>query len=239
MVTKKEKGFAWLRAIRLQFVIAYVILGIGGLIVGSSILGNKINIPFTVLSFAIIIISAIGVHYRDEASDWIEGYDKEIGGVGVIREGLLEPKPLQNIGRTLNIIAMLLAGLQIYFVRQLLYIVFPIIIVIIGANYLTEKLSLGHELGPAFAFTMAFIWVYMGEGWIVTSGIIWFAVFLFIFVFALVPYQDVGDYEGDKKSGKKTLTVRMGIDKVGQFSIIIALISLIILYISISILLGS
>lgn len=239
MVTKKEKSLAWLRAVRLQFVIAYVILGIGGLIVGSSILGNKINIPFAVLSFAIIIISGIGVHYRDEASDWIEGYDKEIGGVGVIREGLLKPEPLQNVGRILNIISLGLSGLQIYFVHQLIYIIFPIMAVVIGANYFTEKVPLGHELGPAFAFSMAFVWVYMGQGWIVTNGVIWFSVFLFVLIFALVPYQDVGDYEGDIKTGKKTLTVKMGIDKVGQFSIIIALISLIILYISISILIGS
>ncbi|MEJ2277920.1 MAG: hypothetical protein P8Y70_09260 [Candidatus Lokiarchaeota archaeon] len=60
-----------------------------------------------------------------------------------------------------------------------------------------------------------------------------FVIFAFLLIFALVPYQDIGDYEADLKSGKKTLTVKLGIDAVGQLSILIAVISIIFLYISI------
>ncbi|MEJ2252277.1 MAG: hypothetical protein P8Y70_19285, partial [Candidatus Lokiarchaeota archaeon] len=60
-----------------------------------------------------------------------------------------------------------------------------------------------------------------------------FVIFAFLLIFALVPYQDIGDYEVDLKSGKKTLTVKLGIDAVGQLSILIAVISIIFLYISI------
>jgi 4-hydroxybenzoate polyprenyltransferase len=52
-------------------------------------------------------------------------------------------------------------------------------------------------------------------------------------VLALVPYQDVVDYEVDSKTGKKTLTVKLGIDAVGQLSIIIGILSIIFLYLSI------
>lgn len=51
---------------------------------------------------------------------------------------------------------------------------------------------------------------------------------------ALFPFcirdRDVGDYETDNKSGKKTLTVKFGVDRIGHLSILIALLSLIILY---------
>ena len=80
---------------------------------------------------------------------------------------------------------------------------------------------------------LALLWVFLGQGWIFTISTLFFVIFAFLFVFALVPYQDVGDYEVDLKSGKKTLTVKLGIDAVGQVCIIIAVLSLIFLYLAI------
>ncbi|MFX1574880.1 MAG: hypothetical protein ACFFB0_19255 [Promethearchaeota archaeon] len=233
MVTKTQQVIGWIKALRPKFLVSYVLLGIGGIIVGITSSKNHIHIPFLVLSFLTIILAGVGVHFRDEASDWLAGYDVESGGVGVIREGILQVKPLQIVGRILTTISFGLAILHVFLVWQLIYIIIPIAIVIITSNYITEKISLGHEFGPAFAYSMALLWVYMGQGWVVTFSTICFVLFAFLLVFALVPYQDVGDYEADLKSGKKTLTVKIGIDAVGQLSILIAIISLIFLYISI------
>lgn len=233
MATKKQQVIGWIKAIRPKFLISYVVLGIGGLILGITQSGNQINIPLLSLSFFTIILGGVGVHYRDEASDWLAGYDIESGGVGVIREGILQVKPLQIVGRILTTISLGLAILQVFLVGQLIYIFIPILIVIVASNYITEKISLGHEFGPAFAYSMSLLWVFMGQGWVVKFSTISFVLFAFLFVFALVPYQDVGDYEADLKSGKKTLTVKLGIDAVGQVSILIAVISLIFLYITI------
>ena len=137
------------------------------------------------------------------------------------------------IGRILTVISLGLTILNVFLIWQLIYIVIPIIIVIVTSNYITEKVSLGHEIAPAFAYSMALLWVYMGQGWIISFSTICFVIFSFLFVLALVPYQDVGDYEADLKSGKKTLTIKLGIDAVGQLSILIAIISVIFLYLSI------
>lgn len=233
MVTTKQKVIGWIRALRPKFLVSYVILGIGGVMIGINNVENQLNIGLLVLSFSIIILAGIGVHYRDEASDWIAGYDKESGGVGVIREGILEVKSLQIVGRLLTIIALGLAILHAFLVWQLVYIIIPIAFVILMSNYITEKVSLGHEIAPAFAYSMALLWVFMGQGWVVKFSTLWFVIFAFLLVLALVPYQDVGDYEADLKTGKKTLAVKLGIDAVGQLSILIAVISLIFLYLSI------
>ncbi|HMF33949.1 MAG TPA: UbiA family prenyltransferase [Candidatus Lokiarchaeia archaeon] len=233
MPTKKQRIIGWIRAMRLHFLFAYVVLGLGGIFIGLAQFKILNSIPYALLSFAIIIIMCIGINYRDEAADWIDGYDAEIGGTGVIREGILEARPLQVSGRLLNTIAGGLAIIQIYFEPQLIYLAIPVAIMIIGSNYLTEKVTLGHELMPAFSFAATFLWVYLAQGWRLTQGTLLFFIFSFIIIFALVPYQDVGDYEADKKTGKKTLTVKLGIDKVGLFSIFIALVSLLFLYFAI------
>jgi 1,4-dihydroxy-2-naphthoate octaprenyltransferase len=233
MVTKKQKAIGWIKALRPKFLISYILLGIGGIIIGIIQPGNEINITLLILSLITIILAGIGVHFRDEASDWLAGYDVESGGVGVIREGILKVKPLQIVGRILTIISLGLVILHVFLIWQLIYIFFPIIIVIVVSNYITEKIPLGHEIAPAFAYSMALLWVFMGQGWTVSFSTIFFVIFAFFFVLALVPYQDVGDYEVDLKSGKKTLTVKLGIDTVGQLSILIAIISIIFLYISI------
>jgi len=236
MITKKEKLLAWIRAMRIKFILAYIVLGVGGLIIGTSRSTNKINYPIAIFSFLTIFISAIGIHFRDEEYDWKAGFDKEGGGVGVIREGLLEPKPLRIVGWIFTILSIIMCIVQVILAPLLLIIAIPLIGMIIGANFITERIFLGHELGPAFSYTSCFLWVYMAQNWIVLPGIIWFCVFLFLIIFVLVPYQDIGDFEADKSSGKKTLTVKMGIDGIGQFMIIIAMLSLIVLYISIKVL---
>ena len=217
MATKKQQAIGWIKAIRPKFLVSYVVLGIGGIMIGINHSGNKIDIFYLILSFITIITAGIGVHYRDEAADWLAGYDLESGGVGVIREGILKVKPLQIVGRILTLIALGFGIFQIFFVWELIYIFIPLVPVIVFSNYVSEKIPLGHEISPAFAYSMA----------------LFFVIFAFLFVFALVPYQDVGDYEVDLKSGKKTLTVKLGIDAVGQVCIIIAVLSLIFLYLAI------
>ena len=64
---------------------------------------------------------------------------------------------------------------------------------------------------------------------LITLSIILGSVFIYLIVLALVPYQDIGDVESDLKSGKKTLTVRLGLDGIGHLCIFLALGSLLVL----------
>ncbi|MFX0210216.1 MAG: hypothetical protein ACFFDT_29820, partial [Candidatus Hodarchaeota archaeon] len=179
------------------------------------------------------------VHYRDEAGDWAAGYDIEYGGMGVIREGTLSENTVRLLGRIISVITIVLAIIQAsyLFVSKnesiLLIIGVPILFMIVFVNYLTEEIPLGHEIITAGSYLATFYWIYLAQAWSITTSVIFFSVFIYLIVFALIPYQDIGDMEVDAKTGKKTLTRELGVDGVGQLSIFIGLISFVFLYLAI------
>jgi len=223
-------------ATRPQFIIAYLIISLGALVMGHAQGFDPIDTDLLLTSISTVIIAAIGIHYRDEASDWDNGYDIEIGGMGVIRNGKLNSRELRRVGVFFNLAAFALIAFQIYGDLELLWVAVPVSIILIWPNYLTEEVVMGHEVFTAFSYWAALMWVYIGQGWEITYPILMFSVFIYIIAFALVPLQDIGDVEADIKSGKKTLTVRLGVDGMGHLSIFVALFSLLFLYYTIIIL---
>ena len=96
MSNTSERLLAVIRLMRPQFLLAYIIIGLGGIIIGFSQDLELTSKSLSIIAFLPILIAASGVHYRDEASDWIKGYDKEFGGMGVIREGIFTPESGSN-----------------------------------------------------------------------------------------------------------------------------------------------
>ncbi|MFX1517974.1 MAG: hypothetical protein ACFFC6_16860 [Promethearchaeota archaeon] len=236
-VTINQKLFGLIRLARPQFLFAYLIVGLGGLAVGAQ-QGLEIDLFVAAYSIIAVLTSAIGVHYRDEAGDWAAGYDIEYGGMGVIREGTLSENTVRLLGRMISFITIMMAIIQASYMflfenqPSLLIIGVPIFIMIVFVNYLTEEIPLGHEIITAGSYLATFYWIYLSQAWDITTSVIFFSVFIYLIVFALIPYQDIGDMEVDAKSGKKTLTRKLGIDGVGQLSIFIGLISLVFLYLA-------
>ena len=229
---EKIKIIGVIKVIRPQFIFAYFIVAFGGLIIGLA-QGFTINISFAIFSYIAIGLAVVGINCRDEAYDWVAGYDLEYGGMGVIREGIFEAKTLKRWGTGLNLAAITLFLIQALMFPLLLIPFIPGLVIMIGANYLTEKISLGHELIPAFSFWGVLMWTYLGQGWILTIPTILFSIFAYLMALSFIAYQDIGDYEADKKSGKKTLTVKLGLDRIGMLSIFIGLMAFITLYIAI------
>jgi len=225
-----SRSRAYLIATRPHFILAYLIISLGAVVMGSAQDFGPIDGNLLILSLATIIIAAIGVHFRDEASDWDNGYDFETGGMGVIRVGILAPYELRRWGIAFNVVAFLLIAYQVIIIPKLLFVAVPASVILIWPNFLTEEFLLGHELFTSFSYWTALMWTYLAQGWDITMSILVFSTFIFIITFALVPLQDIGDVEADKKSGKKTLAARLGIDAVGHLSIFVALFSLMILY---------
>lgn len=228
-ITRKQRLLAVVRLIRPQFIIAYIIIGISALAFGLFQDYKLLSFGSAFFAFVPIILAAIGVHLRDEAGDWSAGYDLESGGMGVIREGIFAEQAVRNWGRVITLIAIFLGIYQAIEQPLMLLVGIPMFVVIIYANYLTEEVPLGHELVTASSYWGTFLWVYLYQEWPLTLSIILGSFFIYLIVLALIPYQDIADYEVDYKSGKKTLTVRLGLDGVGHLSIFLALFSLLIL----------
>jgi 1,4-dihydroxy-2-naphthoate octaprenyltransferase len=237
-VTINQKLIGLIKLARPQFLFAYLIVGVGGLVVGSQ-QGLEIDTYVAIYSMLAVLTSAIGVHYRDEAGDWAAGYDIEYGGMGVIREGTLSENTVRFLGRIVSIITIILAIIQASYLFLsknepiLLIIGVPILLMIVFVNYLTEEIPFGHEIITAGSYLATFYWIYLAQAWTITTPVIFFSIFIYLIVFALIPYQDIGDIKVDAKTGKKTLTRKLGIDGIGQLSIFIGLISFIFLYLAI------
>ncbi len=227
----------YIKLTRPQFLIAYLIIALGALTQGL-VQDFTINAFHAIFAIFATLISAIGVHYRDEAGDWAAGYDNVIGGMGVIRDGILSETTVRNTGRFITVIAIGTGIFQAFLLfseyeqLSLFIIGVPILIVIIFINFLTEELPLGHEIFTTGSYLATFYWVYLSQNWVVDSSVIFYSIFIFLLVFALVPYQDIADIESDKKTGKKTLSVKLGIDGMGHLCIFAGLIGLLFLYAS-------
>jgi 1,4-dihydroxy-2-naphthoate octaprenyltransferase len=237
-VSLNQKIFGLIKLARPQFLIAYLIVGLGGLAFGAH-QGLTVDTTIAIFSLVTVLISAVGVHYRDEAGDWAAGYDVESGGMGVIREGTLSEDTVRLLGRIISIVTIIMAIFHALFLfltenqPSLLIIGIPIIMMIIFVNFLTEEIPLGHEIITTGSYLATFYWVYLAQAsWDITISVIFFSVFIYLVVFALVPYQDIADLEVDAKSGKHTLTRKLGLDGIGHLSIFVGLISLIFLYLA-------
>ena len=236
-VLPSKKVIGLIKLARPQFLIAYLIISLGALTQGIT-QGLEIDMFHAIYGISLVLISAIGVHYRDEAGDWASGYDQEIGGMGVIRDGILTEESVRLIGRIISAVTIFLGIFQAFLLfidqnQSLLFLIgIPIFFMIIFVNFLTEEVPLGHEIITTGSYLATFYWVYISQNWTVTPSVLFFSVFIYLVVFALVPYQDIGDIEVDKKSGKKTLTAKLGLDGIGHLSIFVGLIALLFLYVS-------
>ncbi|MFW9997563.1 MAG: UbiA family prenyltransferase [Candidatus Odinarchaeota archaeon] len=236
-ITRKLKITGLIKATRPQFLVAYLIYSIVTLSFGMFLSGSSIDGTIAILTILTVLVSATGVHYRDEAADWNNGYDKEYGGMGVVREGIYESKLMTRLGMVINIAGFLIGTVTILAAStlnpasfSLLFLVgLSMIVVIVFSNYLTEEIPLGHELVTGYTYLATILWVYFGQGWGISLPFLFFALFGYLVVLALIPYQDIGDVEVDRKTGKKTLTVKIGVEPVAHLCIFLALFSLLAL----------
>ncbi|MFX0150544.1 MAG: hypothetical protein ACFFAJ_07200 [Candidatus Hodarchaeota archaeon] len=238
-ISLNQKIVGIIKLARPQFLIAYLIVSTGGIVVGLWH-GFRMDIFVAIYSMLTVLLSAVGVHYRDEAGDWAAGYDIELGGMGIIREGVFSEQTVRFWGRIISTITIIMGITQALYLLLilndpiLLIIGIPIFLMIVFVNYLTEEIPLGHEIITAGSYLTTFYWMYLAQGpqWIITPSVLFFSAFIYLVVFALVPYQDIADLEVDARTGKKTLASKLGLDGVGHLSIFVGLISLLLLYLA-------
>jgi 4-hydroxybenzoate polyprenyltransferase len=223
------QAHAYLRAARPHFIVAYLVFFAGGLVLGR-VEGQAVSTGYAVTSAAILVVAAVAVHFRDEAYDWVHGYDREHGGAGVVRDGTLGHITLSRAGAALAAAAAL--GITVLCVLQPLTLAagIPGVAMILFHNHLTERVAYGHEMVTALSYGTAVMWAYLSQGWTPTASFVLFSLFAFLVALAFVPYQARGAFADDKKNGKKPRPGTLGIDTVGLVSIAVGLVSLVVLY---------
>ena len=209
---------AWLRVIRIRFLLSSVIAVSLGLAISWGHLG-QIDILYAILTMGGVVFLHASVDLLNEYWDFKRGIDtqtkrtKMSGGTGVLPEGLLQPNQVYRAGIAFLIIGALIG---IYFV-----IIDGIVIGVILAFavvsiyfYSTKIVDSGlAEIFVAIKGTMIVLGTYFIQTLEINLTTIMGGIFIGVLSSLVLFITSFPDFEADKAKGRKTLVISVGKQK--------------------------
>lgn len=205
----------WSRAIRLKFLLASAIAVTNGIAI-SYWKSGYIDFGYAILTYLGIMCLHISVDLLNDYSDFKRGIDtntkrtKYSGGTGVIPENLIDSRLIYYIG----IIFLILGGLiGLYFVTVKGIIILTLLIFAIISIYFYSTNIVNAGLGELFVAIKGCM-IVLGSYYIQSDTIEITSVFVGIIIGLLsavvLLVTSFPDYDADKKSGRRTLTIVIG-----------------------------
>ncbi len=218
-----QKIKAWLNAARLRTLP----LSVSGVITGTAIAnyyqGNDLTIFF--LALLTTIAFQVTSNFANDYGDGVKGTDNEdrIGPKRALQSGLLSSSELKKGILFSVVISMILVAILIYkaFGSQnmpMIFLFFGLGIFSIWAaiKYTVGKSAYGYRgLGDIFVFLFFGLLAVLGTMFLFTKTLTWPAVLPAIAIGTLstgvLNLNNLRDFESDKKVGKNTLIVKIGL----------------------------
>ena len=229
----------WIQAARLRTLP----LSLSGIIVGSAyayhqgFLDNKILILAFLTTLGLQILS----NYANDYGDGIKGTDaNRIGEKRMVAAGVISAKQMKKAVISLSIITLLLALSLIYvafgkenFALSMIFILLGIGAIGAAIKYTVGSNAYGYNgLGDLFVFVFFGLVSVIGSNFLFTKMLDWKlllpAITIGLLSVAVLNLNNMRDIENDKKAGKMTLVVKMGLVKAKiyhQFLLAIASLS--------------
>jgi len=181
------------------------------------------------LGFAGLLFIVFACHFFDEVVDWKLGRDVNYGGMGIIRENMLTLSECYGIAVSFLVPAIGCGVLAILEVGLGLIPFLVLGFILLATNHIHETLPLIHDYAISLAFATVFLGSFYMQHLTLTLSTILFALFIFFIIVGFIPWQDLADYEEDKKHNKKTIIVKFGYENAGRICILHGIIGLTIL----------
>ena len=206
---------AWLRAVRIRFLLASVISVCLGLAINWW--QNKVlNAEFAALTFAGVIALHASVDLLNDYGDYKRQIDTQTrrtkfsGGTGVLPEGLLRPKQVYHAGLILLISGSLIGAFFIYErgVTIALILGFAIVSIYFYTTRIVDS-GLG-ELFVTIKGTMIVLGTYFVQSAQITTEPILAGIVSGILSSTVLFVNSFPDYDADKAHGRKTLVIVLG-----------------------------
>lgn len=233
-----QKLKAWLNAARLRTLP----LSVSGVITGTALANFYQTNDITIFILALFTTIAFQVtsNFANDYGDGVKGTDNEdrIGPKRAMQSGLLSRTELRNGIIICAIISMAL-------VITLVYKAFgsdnlPLILVFLGLGVLSIwaaiKYTIGESaygyrgLGDLFVFMFFGILAVLGTMFLYTKTVTWIAVMPAIAIGALstavLNLNNLRDFKSDKKVGKNTMIVKMGLIRGKKYHYTLLCVSL-------------
>ena len=204
----------WVKGARLRtlpLAVAPILIGSGT----ASIYGTS-NLVLVLLALFVALFLQIGVNYANDYSDGIRGTDKNrVGPARLTGGGLVEPKLVRNAA----FISFALAGVVglaiTYLSGNWWFILVGLVCIITAWFYTGGKKPYGYlGLGEVIVFIFFGLVAVVGTDYIQTNELNPLAIIggciAGCFATAVLLINNIRDIETDRKSGKKTLSTRIG-----------------------------
>ncbi len=217
-----SKITAWLNAARLRTLP----LSVSGIVVGSALARfyGKIDIVIFILALLTTIGFQVTSNFANDYGDGVKGTDNadRVGPKRALQSGLLTRNELKT-GIVISIVlCLILVAAVLYFSFGTDQIEYFILFGVLGSlsiwaaiKYTVGTTAYGYRgLGDIFVFVFFGLLAVLGSLFLYTKFITGFAWFPAIAVGALstgvLNLNNLRDYESDKKAGKNTMIVKMG-----------------------------
>lgn len=214
---------AWLRAVRIKFLLASIIAVSNGLAI--SYLHTSIDLFHAILTYLGIIALHASVDLLNDYWDYKRGIDKITkrtpfsGGTGVLPEGLLNPRDVYRAGMLMLIIGSLI-GLYFVIVKGVviaIILAFAIISIYFYSNRVVN-LGLG-ELFVAIKGSMIVLGTFYVQSSMITLDVVYNSMSIGLLSSAVLFINAFPDHDADKTKGRKTLVIMLGKEKAAKFFI--------------------
>ena len=204
----------WLKGARLRtlpLAVAPILTGSG-----TASLWGSFNLGLAVLALLVALFLQIGVNYANDYSDGIRGTDKNrVGPARLTGGGLVEPKLVRNAAFVCFGLAGVV-GLAITLITgHWWFIAVGLVCIITAWFYTGGKKPYGYlGLGEVIVFIFFGLIAVVGTDYIQTNELNPLAVLggciAGCFATAVLLINNIRDIETDRKSGKRTLSTRIG-----------------------------
>ncbi len=187
-------------------------------IVGTSIaLGDQLfRLGPALASLLVALLLQIGSNLANDVFDFKKGSDTDerTGPMRVTHAGLLKPNQVL-IGMWIVFVLAFIVGIYLTIVGGWPILAVGLLAIISAIAYTGGPFPIGyHGLGEIFVFIffglVAVCGTYYVQAETINSMALWASIPIGLLITAILVINNLRDIETDKKSGKKTLAVRMG-----------------------------
>ena len=212
----------WIQAARLRTLP----LSISGIIVGSAYAyyQNQFDWKIFVLAVATTLSFQILSNFANDYGDGIKGTDENrIGEKRLVASGEVSALQMKKAVQIMGIVSFVFALVLIYisfgkanFLYSLVFLLLGIASIVAAIKYTVGKKAYGYSgLGDVFVFIFFGLVAVLGSNFLYTKTLDWRltlpAVYIGLLATAVLNLNNMRDIENDKKAGKNTLVVKMGL----------------------------
>ena len=206
---------AWLRAIRVRYLLASVIAVSNG--IALAFWKNKqIDLSDAILTFVGVICLHASIDLLNDYWDYKRGIDtatrrtKFSGGTGVLPENLLKPGNVYFVGLIFLLIGTLI-GMYFVVIRGIAIALLLGFAILAVYFYSTSIVNLG--LGEAFVAikgTLVVVGSYYVQTWSIGVGVVFVGIIMGILSASVLFVNSFPDYQADRSRGRRTLVILLG-----------------------------